>query len=137
MKNYIIFTLLSITFTFSMNSLAKCKEVFTIGAYDEAFKNHITVTKLGPLPASEVPPVLPKSFLEKDGSYGGGEAFCTIEQACRALESQLNKGVLPKTETWHIYILDADWNHDTYKLHSNDFRINRSVKVLNLAREKC
>lgn len=137
MKNYIILALLNFGFIVSMDSSAKCKDVYTIGAYDEAFKNHLTVTKLGPLPASEVPPALPKSFLEKDGSYGGGEAFCTIEKACHVLEHQLNAGVLPKTESWHIYVLDADWNRDTYKLHSNDYRINYSVKVLNLVRERC
>ncbi|KTD32166.1 hypothetical protein Lnau_3077 [Legionella nautarum] len=137
MKYYPSFAVLILTFIISINCSATCKKVYTIGAYDEAFKNHITVTKLGPLSASEVPATLPKSFLEKDGSYGGGETFCSIEEACYALKSQLASGVLPKTEAWHIYILDAVWSYDTYELHTNDYRLNRPVKVLQSVRESC
>ncbi|MDI9818798.1 MULTISPECIES: DVU_2496 family lipoprotein [unclassified Legionella] len=122
----------------SFNSIAgNCKHVYTLGAYDEAFSKHMTITKLGPIAAVNVPPMIPKSFLEKDGSYGGGEALCTVKQACRALKKQLVSGELPKNENWHIYLLDADWNRDTYKLHADDFRIKHPVKVLKLVRENC
>lgn len=116
---------------------SNCKYVYTIGAYDEAFSKHVAVTKLGPIPAADVPLELPKSFLEKDGSYGGGEAFCTIKQACRKLKKQLTAGILPKNLNWHIYLLAVDWNRDTYKLNTNDFRIMRSSEVLKLVRKNC
>ena len=137
MKTFLNMLIIIAALLGSVQCFAKCKSVYTIGAYDEAFKSHLTVTKLGPLAASEVPPALPKSFLEKDGSYGGGEAFCTRKKACITLIHQLDTGKLPDTENWHIYILDADWNRDTYKLHANDFRINHAVTVLKLVREKC
>lgn len=114
-----------------------CNKVYTIGAYDGSFSKHAAVTKLGPIAAANVPVVIPKSFLEKDGSYGGGEAFCTIKQACHALKKQVASGVLLKNEHWHIYLLDADWNRDTYKLHPNDFRIKHPVKVLKIVKENC
>lgn len=127
-----------LTSTISINCMANhCKYIYTIGAYDEVFANNATVTKLGPISATEVPPTIPKSFLEKNGSYGGGAAFCTIAQSCRALKKQLASGVLPRNENWHIYILDADWKRATYKLHSNDFRIKHAVKVLKLVRDHC
>ncbi len=122
---------------FSKVWASNCNHVYTIGAYDEAFSKHATITKLGPIAAADVPPTIPKSFLEKDGSYGGGEALCTIKQACRVLKKQLATGELPKNENWHIYLLDADWNRDTYKLHANNFRIKHLVKVLKLVRENC
>lgn len=123
--------------TLSSSNFAACKNVYTIGAYDEAFANHAVITKLGPLATKDVPSTIPKSFLEKDGSYGGGEAFCKIKDACHALVHQLDTGVLPASEKWHIYLLDADWNRDTYKLHQDDYRITHSVKVLKLVKEKC
>jgi len=137
MNKFFSLLILSIGLMLFQNGLAKCKNVYTIGAYDEAFKNHKMVLKLGPLPASDVPPILPKSFLEKDGSYAGGEAFCSIETACEAFRYQIKTGVLPKAATWHIYMLDADWNHDTYLLHPNDYRLKHSAKVLKLVHEKC
>ena len=137
MKNYWILIALFLGLTFCINSLAKCQNVYTIGAYDKAFNEHTAVMKLGPLSAAEIPPVLPKSFLEKDGSYAGGEAFCKITQACVALIDQLERGILPKNESWHIYLLDADWNQDTYVLLKKEFRIKHSVKVLNIAYDNC
>jgi len=139
MKKLLFFVsvfILNLTF-FSNVWANNCDKVYTIGAYDEAFSKQANVTKLGPIAAADVPPTIPKSFLEKDGSYGGGEALCTIKQACHALKKQLASGVLPKSETWHIYLLDADWNRDTYKLHANDFRIKHSAKVLKLVRKNC
>lgn len=139
MKKFLFFVgIFILNLILFQNALASnCKYVYTIGAYDEAFSKHVTVTKLGPIAAADVPPTIPKSFLEKDGSYGGGEALCTIKQACRVLKKQLASGELPKNENWHIYLLDADWNRDNYKLHANDFRIKHPVKVLKLARENC
>ncbi|VVC75831.1 hypothetical protein AQUSIP_11280 [Aquicella siphonis] len=133
--NLVILTLLSLIVP--IKSMAVCKNVYTIGAYDKVFSNHAEVIKLGPLIAKDAPSTVPKSFLEADGSYGGGEAFCTIQAACDILMRQVESGVLPASENWHIYLLDADWDHDTYQLHPNDLRINRSVKVLKLVREKC
>jgi hypothetical protein len=123
--------------TIPLASLAMDEHVYTIGAYDQAFSQQEQVMKLGPLPANEVPPALPSAFLEKDGSYGGGEAFQTIEQACLVLKQQLASGVLPSTEVWHIYLLDANWNQDTYPLHPHDFRISRTVRVVSMARKEC
>ncbi len=139
MRNFLFFaSFFILNLTFSSNVWANnCNKVYTIGAYDEAFSKNTIVTKLGPMAAADVPPIIPKAFLEKDGSYGGGEAFCTIKQACHALKKQLASGVLPKNEHWHIYLLDADWNQDTYKLHTNDFRIKHPVKVLKPVRENC
>ncbi|OAI47104.1 hypothetical protein AYO45_01615 [Gammaproteobacteria bacterium SCGC AG-212-F23] len=137
MKKYIILLLLSIIFTLSINSLAKNNAVYTIGAYDEAFKTHNPVTKFGPVTASEIPPTLPKTFLEKDGNYGGGEAFRTIKAACDALKHQLTNGILPNTYAWHIYLLDANWKPGTYQLHPNDYRIKQTVRVLKLVKETC
>ncbi|OGT37391.1 MAG: hypothetical protein A3F12_06440 [Gammaproteobacteria bacterium RIFCSPHIGHO2_12_FULL_38_14] len=139
MKKFILFGCLFIlNLTYSVTSMARnYNSIYTIGAYDEAFSKHETVIKLGPIAATEVPPTIPKSFLEKDGSYGGGEAFCTIKQACHGLKNQLASGKLPKNESWHIYILDANWNEDTYQLHANDFRIKRPLKVIKLIRENC
>ena len=139
MKKLLFFAsaiILNLTF-FSTVWANNCNKVNTIGAYDEVFSKHAAVTKLGPIAAPDVPPIIPKSFLEKDGSYGGGEAFCTIKQACNALKKQLASGVLLKNENWHIYLLDADWSRDTYKLNTNDFRIKHPVKVLKLAKKNC
>lgn len=121
----------------TFSSHAECSHVYTIGAYDSAFKNNFSVTKLGPLTAKDVPPILPKTFLEQDGSYAGGEAFCSIKKACLALNTQLANGILPATEHWHIYLLNAEWKSDTYQLRTQDHRLNKSVKVLKLTREKC
>ena len=137
MKKYLLSSIILISFSLGGIAYANCKHVYTIGAYDEVFAKHASITKLGPLPASEIPPGLPKSFLEKDGSYAGGEAFCTIKQACRILKQQVSSGVLPNTENWHIYILDAGWNQDTYKLRLNNFRIKHPVKVLKLVKQNC
>lgn len=114
----------------SSGSAVACEHVYTIGAYDEAFSQHAEITKLGPLSANQVPPSLPKTFLEADGSYGGGEAFCTIQQARNVMIKQIRSGVLPANENWHVYRLDADWKLDTYELHPGDFRIKHAVKVL-------
>lgn len=105
-------------------------KVYTIGAYEEAFAQGKTVTKLGPLSAANVPPVFPKSFLEKDGSYAGGEVFDSIERALATLKEQLSSEILPKELNWHIYLLEADFQKDTYELHPNDFRIKHTVNVL-------
>lgn len=113
------------------------KYVYTIGAYDDAFSQRALVTKSGPIPAADISSPIPQSFLEKDGSYGGGEAFYSINQACRALKRQLASRIFSKNENWHIYLLDANWNRDTYKLHPNDFRIKNPVKVLKLVQENC
>lgn len=122
----------------SVNAVAEhSRHVYTIGAYDEAFAKHAIVTKLGPLPADQVSAVIPKSFLEKDGRYGGGEAFCTIQQACRALKKQLASGVLPKNMSWHIYLLNANWDQDTYLLHPQDFRIKHALIVLKQVKHSC
>jgi hypothetical protein len=106
MKNYFVLVLCACLIV-SMDSIAKCKSIYTIGAYDEVFAKHATVTKLGPLSAADVPPTLPKSFLENDGSYGGGEAFCTIEKACRALIYILNASSVHKN---HQRIIHRDYS---------------------------
>lgn len=137
MKKSMLMAAFILALTFSVASLAHCKLVYTIGAYDEAFSRHANIEKLGPLPTANVPSILLKSFLEKDGSYGGGEAFCTISEACQRLAQQITLGVLPKTEHWHVYLLDADWNKDVYKLHANDFRIKHPAKVLKIIRKNC
>lgn len=136
-KNDIAPALLIIALLFSSTCMAECTHVYTIGAYDQAFKQHQKVSKLGPLSASEVPPTLPKTFLEKNGSYAGGEAFRTISSACQALNYQAKVGILPNNEAWHIYKLDADWYADTYKLRANDVRLKRTVNVLKLVRKDC
>ncbi len=134
-KYFLLFILLLAA---SLNgTAANCKQVYTIGAYDEAFAKHATVAKLGPIPATDIPPTFPKSFLEQDGSYGGGEAFCSIKQACHTLKQQIASGLLPKTENWHIYLLDADWHKDIYELYPNDFRIKHSVSVLKMVKKNC
>ncbi|KTD07255.1 DVU_2496 family lipoprotein [Legionella jamestowniensis] len=115
----------------------QCQKVYTIGAYDEAFKQQVVVMKLGPLPANKVPPAIPQSFLEADGSYGGGEGTCTITQACQLLKEQLDSGILPSDENWHIYQLEADWEKDIYQLHPNDYRLKHPVRVLKLVKSKC
>lgn len=105
-------------------------KVYTIGAYEEAFARNQKVKKLGPLLVAEIPSAFPASFLEKDGSYGGGEVFDSIEKALAVLEQKLLAEVLPKTENWHIYLLEADWSSDIYELHPNDFRVKHTVDVL-------
>ncbi|KTD49923.1 hypothetical protein Lrub_0365 [Legionella rubrilucens] len=114
-----------------------CSQVYTIGAYDEAFENHAVVSKLGAIPASEVPPAIPPSFLENDGSYGGGEATCSIAEACQLLKTQLASGLLDSKENWHIYLLEAVWGKDTYLLHPNDYRLKHPVKVVALVKKDC
>lgn len=137
-KFVLIFGLFILNLTLPINTIASsCNHVYTIGAYDEAFAKHATVAKLGPMAAVDVPPIIPKSFLEKDGSYGGGEALCTIKAACTLLNKQLASGQLPQNQSWHIYLLYAEWKRDTYKLHANDFRIKHTVKVLKLVKEDC
>lgn len=126
LKKYLFWIL----FCLNAQAYAYCKTVYTIGAYEEAFAKHAIITKLGPLTSSNLPSGFPKTFLEKNGSYGGGEAFCTVKAATRMLKRQLAAGVLPPNEHWHIYILDADWNRDVYKLKANDFRLKHAVKVL-------
>lgn len=138
MKKYLINILFIASCLFGVPATAnQCEQVYTIGAYDDAFSQGKPVIKLGPLSATEVPPVLPKSFLEKDGSYAGGEAFCSVKQATDALQEQLASGVLPANERWHIYVLDAHWDRDIYQLKLNDFRLKHSVNVLKLAIEEC
>ncbi|ASQ47073.1 DVU_2496 family lipoprotein [Legionella clemsonensis] len=138
MNKWLFWTLLLISSLCSAAGWASQRQnVYTIGAYDDAFKQRAAVMKLGPLPANEVPPVIPQSFLESDGSYGGGEVTRTISQACQLLKKQLNTGILPHEENWHIYLLEADWNKDTYQLHSNDYRLKHPVRVLKLVKKEC
>lgn len=137
MKKYFPKIIATVLLILSNNVHAACKLVYTIGAYDEPFAKRAEISKLGPLLASDIPAVLPKSFLENDGSYGGGEAFCTIRQACIMLKQQLASGILPPTESWHIYLLDASWEKDIYELHPKDFRIKHNVKVIKLIQKNC
>lgn len=116
---------------------SSCTKIYTIDAYDAAFKQHAIVKKLGPIPASQVPSAIPKSFLENGGSYGGGEVRCTISEACQLLSTQLASGLLANNENWHIYRLDGNWDNDTYQLHPNDYRIKHPMVVLELVKEKC
>lgn len=130
MKKYLLIITCYFSIIFNIHAKANCKKVYTIGAYDEGFAKKALVTKLGPIPANKISPNIPPSFLEKNGSYGGGEAFCTINAAREALQKQLKSGILPKNIDWHIYLLEANWQRDVYKLHDNDFRIRHAVKVL-------
>jgi len=104
--------------------------VYTIGAYEECLKNNAEVHKFGPMHANEVPEWMPKSFLEKDGSYGGGEVFRTIKEAQLTLEKQICSKMLPEGMDFYIYLLEADWTRDVCELHPNDFRLKTTVLVL-------
>ncbi|WP_058525763.1 DVU_2496 family lipoprotein [Legionella erythra] len=122
----------------SMGALAgEERPVYTIGAYDDAFAKQLAVMKLGPIAASEVPSVIPASFLEQDKSYAGGEAFPTIDEACAALKSQLAENKLPADEHWHVYLLEPHWGQDTYALRTNDVRISHPVRVIKMVKGVC
>lgn len=137
MHKYIWFSLFVAISFVSLKSFAQCKKVYAVGAYDKAFSKHATVTKLGPLSAAQVPKSIPREFLEKDGSYGGGGAYCSIEAACLGMQHEVQSGVLAKDEVWHVYLLDAEWGKDVYELHPNDFRIKHSVRVLKRVKSSC
>ena len=134
-KIFVMMTFL--LFLSSAHAQVDSHKVYTVGAYDYALVKQGGVLKLGPLPHSEVPPQLPKTFLEKDGSYGGGEAFKTVHDACSDLKKQISSGKLPASINWHIYLLKAKWRVDTYELHPNDFRIKHSVIVLRKVKSAC
>lgn len=110
---------------------SRCSRVYTIGDvnYDKALESGKPSIKLGVIPAGQVPPIFPKSFLEADGSYGGGVVYCSIEGAKQGLNNLLEKNILPKEMEWHIYELEATWETDVYKLKVNDFRLKKTSKV--------
>ncbi len=131
MKNtFIKNTLAVLCVGFTLHGHAQCEDVYTIGDYDNSLIANGMVLKLGPVDAQEVPDVFPKSFLESNGGYGGGEAFCTIEKACEVQQQLINNGTLPNDGHWKIYLLQARWDKDVYLLKNGDYRINKPVKVL-------
>ena len=105
--------------------------VYTIGevSYDKSLENGNPSIKLGPIPADQVPPVFPKSFLEPDGSYAGGGVYSSPEEAAMGLTKLLEKGILPKDMEWHIYELDANWETDVYLLKKGDYRLQKPSRV--------
>lgn len=111
------------------NCHAYCAHVYTIGDYDHTLIEKGMVTKLGPIPSEEIIDAFPQTFLETDGSYAGGEAFCSIEDACAEMKKLKASGILPAGH-WRIYELQATWDQDVYKLHDENYRFNKSVKVL-------
>ncbi len=116
---------------FAGEQKSKCSGVYTIGdiSYDKSLENGNNSIKLGPIPAEQVPPIFPKSFLEADGSYGGGVVYCSAEGAIQGLNNLLQKSILPKDMEWHIYELEATWEIDVYELNKNDFRLKNPSKV--------
>lgn len=118
-------------------SFAGCNRLYTIGAYDEEFNKHVTVIKPGKLTSSEVPTDFPKVLLESDGSYAGGEVFCSVKQACAALKQLSAKEDFPKDQKWHVYVIDAEWKKDTYKLRADEYRIKNPATVIELAKKNC
>jgi len=123
--------------SFSSTIFAQANAVYTFGAYDDPFSKQATVLKLGPLPTSEIPSEFPRRFLEADGSYGGGEAFQSIADACRGLQEFAAVGRLPAGNHWHIYLTDAMWGSDTYELRPRDFRLSHTATVLQIVKEQC
>lgn len=119
---------LAIKFIFNRNN-KNTQQVYTIGDYDPSLLEQGKIIKLGPIPKEEIPDVFPQSFLEKDGCYGGGEAFATIERASDAIVEQKMNGILP-LGNWRVYLLQTRWDGDVYQLKSEDYRINKSVRVL-------
>ena len=109
----------------------KCSGVYTIGevSYDKSLERGNPIVKLGPIPADQVPPVFPKSFLESDGSYAGGMVYCSPEEAATGLTELLDNGILPKDMEWHIYELDANWETDVYLLKKGDYRLQKPSRV--------
>lgn len=108
-----------------------CSEVYTVGevSYDQALADGKSIMKLGPIPAGNVPPVFPKSFLESDGSYGGGIVYKSVEDAKDGLAASLKNGTLPAGLEWHIYQLDAEWENDVYELKKDDYRLKQPCPV--------
>jgi hypothetical protein len=108
-----------------------CSEVYTVGevSYDQALADGKPIMKLGPIPAGNVPPIFPKSFLEPDGSYGGGIVYQSVENAKDGLAALLKNGTLPAGLEWHIYQLDAEWENDVYELKKGDYRLKKPCPV--------
>ncbi len=129
-KNIIKRALIFLSTGLTIHCYAQCDNVYTIGDYDNSLIANGMVIKLGPENAQEVTDNFPKSFLESDGTYGGGEAFCSIERACEVMFQLKNNGTLPYDGNWRIYLLQARWDKDVYQLKNDDYRINKPVKVL-------
>lgn len=116
---------------------AECAKVYTIGdtSYDIALAKGKPPVKLGPIQAENVPDIFPQSFLENDGSYGGGKVYPSISAAQKELKVLLQKGTLPEGLTWHIFELDATWEDDVYEISQNDYRLNKLRIVRSRAAE--
>ncbi|WP_290920770.1 DVU_2496 family lipoprotein [Halodesulfovibrio sp.] len=114
-----------------------CAKVYTIGdsSYDIALAKGKPPVKLGPIQAENVPDIFPQSFLEKDGSYGGGKVYPSISAAQKGLKVLLQKGTLPEGLTWHIFELDATWEDDVYEISQSDYRLNKLRIVRSRATE--
>ncbi|SIN96701.1 DVU_2496 family lipoprotein [Halodesulfovibrio marinisediminis] len=127
----VVFVLFLFVLILAWPNLGMCSNVYTIGdaSYDISLAKEKAPVKLGPLPVGSVPSIFPESFLEADGSYGGGVVYKTIPGAKKGLKELLKKGILPAELNWHIYELNAVWETDVYELKQGDYRLSKPCSV--------
>jgi hypothetical protein len=114
-----------------------CTPVYTLGdsGVSAAIAGGRTVMKPGPVPAVAVPPGAPRAALEPDGSYAGGQVFCSVPEARAALIELQARGAIPAGRPWRVYEVAASWREDVYEFRPGEYRLKRSARFVRAAGE--
>lgn len=109
----------------------KCPGIYTFG--DAAYIINPTmgeaIYRPGRIPADEVPPQVPRAYLEPDGSFAGAPVYCTAEDTRKSIAALIKENKLPEGD-WRVYQLEGDWATGTYELKSGEYRLARDAAVI-------